>query len=343
MSFIRMSAGIVLAALVGISFGPAAAEPTYPELELNYASHVPGSNVVSAADHFFASEIARRSDGRIKIEIYWNRSLAKQSEVLPLVAAGAIHLSTIETAQYGETPLMGFANALPLTWFDAAATVAAARDLYEHSAGIAEERKRLGIRILFTRHLPNYQLLCRRPYRTLAELQGAKLRSYGAYVPVMWQAIGANAVNVVASELYDGLEKGTFDCAYLPPPFLADYKLHEVARYLLDVPFGMIEFAPIIVGEDVWASWPPEVQQLLQDVGAETERFAVESTEAGNAAAIEKMHAEGAELVVFAEPEALRARVPDMLETWLARQEQQRRGPPAEEIIAIARRHLAKH
>ncbi|WP_342240568.1 TRAP transporter substrate-binding protein DctP [Inquilinus sp. OTU3971] len=337
---LKTVAAAVLMGLALIAI-PAAAQ-SYPEMRLKYAVHVPASNVVAEADKYFADEVKRRSGGRIVIDIYWNRALAKQSEVLPLVAAGAIDFSTLEAAQYGETPLTGFANALPMTFFDAGQLMDVSRSLYRDSSGIRTELEKLGLIALWVRPLPNYQLLCRKPYRTVADLEGARLRSYGAYVPLMWQAIGANAVNVVASELYDGLAKGTFDCAYLPPPFLADYKLQEAAKYLLDIPFGMIEFAPVIVGEEAWDSWPAEVRQLFTEVAADTEAFAVRRIEADAGLAVERMVKDGVEIVRFEETAQLRGKIPNMLDVWLEMQRDAGRGPDAEEIVSIARAKLGE-
>lgn len=313
----------------------------YPSLRLKYASHVPGNNVVSEVDKYFVDRIKERSGGKIVIDIYWNRALGKQSEMLPLIGAGALDFTTLETAQYGETPLLGFMNALPLTHFDADKLVRLSRELYETSQPIKDEMNRIGAKALWVRHLPNYQLMCRRPYRTIADFRGARLRSYGAYVPVMWQSIGANAVNVVASELYDGLSKGTFDCAYLPAAVLVDYKLHEPAKYLIDIPFGMIEFAPTLVPTVVWNKWPDRVKRLMMEVGQETEAFGIKHIEANAGQVIDFMVRSGVQVVRFEETEKLRQMVPSMLDVWLQKQREAGRGDAAAQIVALAKSRLA--
>lgn len=331
---------VLLAAVAAVwvfTQGRGASAQEFPNLKLKYASHVPGNNVVSEVDKFFVERVKEKSSGRIQIEIFWNRALGKQQEMLPLISAGALDFTTLETAQYGETPLIGFMNALPLVHFDARRLVALSRKLYDTSPGIQAEMKRVGAKALWVRHLPNYQLLCRKSFETIAELKGAKLRSYGAYVPVMWQSLGANAVNVVASELYDGLSKGTFDCAYLPPAFLTDYKLYEPAKFLIDVPFGMIEFAPTLVPTVVWDRWPENVRRLMEEVARETEEFSVRHIEANSGDAIALMQKNGVKVVAFKETEQLRKLVPNMLDVWLQKQKEGGRGAAAEQIVEMAR------
>lgn len=330
----------IVVALTSFASAASSQGADYPAMRLKYASHVPANNAVSEVDKFFANRVRERSGGKIVIDFYWNRALGKQQEMLPLISAGVLDFTTLETAQYGETPLLGFMNALPLTHYDAPKLIELSRALYESSPPIQVELKRVGARALWVRHLPNYQLLCRKPFETLADLKGAKLRSYGAYVPVMWQAIGANAVNVVASELYDGLSKGTFDCAYLPPPFLVDYKLYEPAKYLIDVPFGMIEFAPTLVPTAVWDKWPESVRRLMTEVSRETEEFGIRHIEASADQLTDFMVKNGVQVVRFKDTDQLRRQVPNMLDVWMAKQKDAGRGAAAEQIVALARSRI---
>jgi TRAP-type C4-dicarboxylate transport system substrate-binding protein len=266
--------------------------------------------------------------------------LGKQQEMLPLISAGAVDFTTLETAQYGETPLMGFMNTIYPIHRNAAKLVEMSNWLYANSSGIRDELDRIGARVLFVRHLPSYYLLCSKPFRTIEDFKGARLRAFGAYVPVMWQSLGANAVNVVTTEMYDGLDKGTFDCAFLPVAFLHNLKLHEVARYLIDIPFGMIEFAPTLVPEVVWESWPANVQDLIGRAADETEAFALENTEAKSGDAVEALLAEGVELVPFPEAEELLAGLPDLMSAWEERQAAEGRAEAALQIVHYARQAL---
>jgi len=246
------------AAIVFIAISPPvafAAGDEIPVMRLKYSVHTPSNNVIADGDAYFAKLIEEKSDGKITVDLYWNRSLGGLHEMLPLISAGAVDITTLETSMYGETPLLGIMNSLPLTFFDAGTVLKVAHALYEKSTPTKAELNRIGAKIVLVRHLPNYQLLCVRPYKTLAELKGARLRSYGGYVPIMWNSIGANGVNIVTNEMYDGLNKGTIDCAYLPPPILVALKLYEPARYLIDVPLGMIEYAPTLVPTVVWDKW----------------------------------------------------------------------------------------
>lgn len=332
--FPALLAGLLIAA------GGAARAEDYPELRLRYATHVPENNIVSESDKFFAERVKALSGGKISVDIYWSRTLGKQQEMLPLISAGAVDFTTLETAQYGETPLMGFMNTIYPVHRDAAKLVQMSNWLYENSSGIRGELDRIGARVLFVRHLPSYYLLCSKPFRTIDDFKGARLRAFGAYVPVMWQSLGANAVNVVTTEMYDGLDKGTFDCTFLPAPFLHSLKLYEVAKYLIDIPFGMIEFAPTLTPTLAWDSWPENVQTMIARAAQEAEAFALQNTDAKSGQSIQALLDEGVELVAFPEAEKLLAGLPDLMAAWEERQTAEGRGAEAREIVAYARRSL---
>ncbi|WP_193371591.1 TRAP transporter substrate-binding protein DctP [Pelagibius marinus] len=312
------------------------------ELTLKYAVHTPEANIISEGNQYFADRVAELSDGRIKVEVYWNRALGKQQEMLPLISAGAVDFTTLETAQYGETPLMGFMNTIFPVHRDAVKLTEMSNWLYQHSTGIKAELDRIGAKPLFVQHLPHYQLLCTKPFRKIADFDGAKLRAFGAYVPVMWQSLGANAVNVVTNEMYDGLDKGVFDCTFLPPPFLNSLKLYEVAKYLIDVPFGMIEFAPTLVSTTNWNQWSAEDQAIIMQAAADAEIYSLNNTNAKSDQAVQSLVANGAEIVHFEETEQLLASVPDLMQVWLNRQTEEGRGEAAEQIVTYARKALAE-
>ena len=241
-------------ALCALSLTVSANAQEFPESPLRMAVPGPNNDAAAAADLFFANKVEELSGGKAKVDVYFNRQLGKQQEMLPLLEAGAIDFVALETAQIGELPLVGFGNALPMVHFDAERLLKLSRGLYETSVPIKQEEEGIGAKLIFTRHLPHYKLLCREPYDTLSKLNGKKLRSYGAYVPLMWQSIGATGVNIVSTELYDSLSKGALDCAYLPVAALRSFKLFEVARFLIDMEFGMIEFLPVFVSTSVWES-----------------------------------------------------------------------------------------
>lgn len=316
--------------------GAAANAEDYPELTFKYATHAPANNTVSQVDQFFADRLREKSGGKLNVEFYWNRALGKVQEMLPLIEAGAVDFTTLEPPQYTETQLASLLHT-PMIFFDRDQLVAYGDYLYMQDTPVRAEMNRIGARSVFVRHLPHYKLLCTKPYKSLADFKGARLRSYGAYVPIMWEALGANAVNVIGNEMYEGLSKGVYDCAYLPPDFLVALKLYEPAKYLVDFEFGMIIYAPTLVPNVVWDSWPQNVRDLVTEVAAEAQAFGLEHIDTQTEAAITFMKENGVEVVAVEDPDAIRGAIPSMMDAWLAKQVEQGRGEDGKILVDLAR------
>jgi TRAP-type transport system periplasmic protein len=225
-----------------------------------------------------------------------------------------------------------------MVYFNAQRLVDFSGSLYEKSSGYKQEFDAVGIKKIYTRHLPNYRLLCKKPIRNLEAFRGVKLRTYGSYVPILFESLGAIPVTVNASEQYAALEKGDIDCAYLPPALHMDWKLHEIAKYMIDIPFGMIEFGPVVVSQKKWNSWPPETQRLIMEVAKDTEKWAFAKTEMYADLAVAKMIVSGVQIIDFKGKTEMRKRLPDMWSIWLARQKAAGKSVAAEEILVFAKK-----
>src|SRR5436189_5954956 len=84
--------------------------------------------------------------------------------------------------------------------------------LYAETPALQEEMRQQNLHPLFWHVLDPYYMICRTPVRTIADLKGKKVRSYGEDVPRLLQAVGAVPVNLLPAELYESLQKGTIDC-----------------------------------------------------------------------------------------------------------------------------------
>ena len=151
----------------------------------------------------------------------------------------------------------------------------------------------------------------------MADLQGKKVRSYGAYIPQMLEALGAIPVNLGMPEMYESLQRGVVDCVYWTRSLTVPFKLHEVAKYMSDLELGAINAVTLFTSRDAWDSWTPETRALFEEVAAEAKAMSLPMTREVEEAALEVMRENGVEVVEFEEKEAAYAAVPDMLTLWV--------------------------
>src|SRR3546814_607301 len=123
-----------------------------------------------------------------------------------------------------------------------------------------DEMARNHVKPSFWHGLDGYRPLCTKKLESTADFQGRRMRGFGEYYPVMWSALQSTSVNIMPAELYEGLMRGTIDCAFWAYDSLYAGKLYEVAKYTTNIDFGAQVNYPLVVSLKHWDKWPQSVK-----------------------------------------------------------------------------------
>ena len=85
--------------------------------------------------------------------------------------------------------------------------------------------------------------MCIKPYKTVEELKGKRIRATGAAVELVKLA-GGTPVSVTLPETVSILQRGGIDCTYGLPEWLKTYSFGEVAKHVIDYPLGVL--SPVV-------------------------------------------------------------------------------------------------
>jgi TRAP-type C4-dicarboxylate transport system substrate-binding protein len=317
----------------GIPFALVAfAAPIAAQDTQRFASFLPAALPQTQVDQWFADEVSKRSGGKLKVQVFAGGALGKPTELLKLVSEGGVQMATTSPAYFpSQLPLLAATNSLPLVFTDAAQAQRVIPALYADTPALQAELKQLGVRPVpgFWHTVDPYFMVCRTPIRTLADMKGKKVRSYGDDVPKMLQSIGAVPVNLLPGDLYESLQKGTVDCAPYSLGTAVSLKLHEVAKYVTFMNIGSPGGWPIFINEKAWDGLSADNKKLLTDVATaankvELDKFAEADTEARKV-----MKAAGVEFIEFPDQKKFEAAAPDFLADWVARMDKAGKGPEA--------------
>ncbi len=290
----------------------------YPEMSFKHATGFPKALYMNKPTEWFAEKIKERTGGKIEIKLYYSGALGKANEILPLVSKGAVDMGALVQGYFtSNLPFAAMTNSLPMTFFDPETAMHAAIALEKTNQSQIDEFKKNNIKPLVYRYLPNYKLICTKPVRTMEDLKKLKVRTFGNYMPKMFAAIDVTPVNVLPTDNYEALKRGTMDCSYLTNANFVAYKLHEVAKYIIDVKFGGIHAYFLAMNLDRFNAMPAHVQKLFVDTGLEATDYSSEVTKREEAEALKTMVAQGAEVIKFEEQDKLNAAVPDMVKLWI--------------------------
>jgi TRAP-type transport system periplasmic protein len=202
------------------------------------------------------------SQGRVNIKVYDSGRLISAQESYSDISRGIVDFGEGVVAYiFGGFPLL---NAWPNFAYgltDAASLRLLSNEINEQFPEIQAEFSSTHL-LLNTSPAP-YQLISRKPINTLADLRGLKLRTISAYTRV-FQALGADPVDMPATETFIGLQKGIIDGSLNAVGDLKSLKLSEVAKYVTYVNLGAAPFGHKFMNPNSWNNLPIDIRNLFE-------------------------------------------------------------------------------
>jgi len=117
-----------------------------------------------------------------------------------------------------------------------------------------------------------FQLFLAKPIKTVADLNGMKIRVSPTNVPFM-KAVGATPVQMPPSDVYTAMERGVVDGYILPAHTIRDFGLVKPSKYLV-FPGAYQPVHSLLVNLDAWNKLPKHLQELLAKYTDEMTRHA---------------------------------------------------------------------
>ncbi len=234
-------------------------------MTLKFADTVPEKSFYGGLHKWWASEIEKRTGGKIKIQIFWMESLVKWKDMLEGVQSGMADVGWI-TATYHPSKL-------PM-WFmldnvfnfrkDYVASVLAATETIENEPNLKVEFEKQKIFFLGAHISGQAQVGLTKGINSVTDLKGRSLRTVGGAKTLYWQNLGVSPIFMAFGDLYEALSRGTIDGIGDLAISLADtFKLYEVVKtyYLSDT--GGVVAGGLCINTDVWKKIPADLQKAI--------------------------------------------------------------------------------
>jgi TRAP-type C4-dicarboxylate transport system substrate-binding protein len=273
MKTLKCLAGAAALAL-GMAFaGPASAQETY---NLKFASYIGKGAAQSKAIEWWADEVSKRTNGRVKIRIFYQGALLPAADIMKGVADGRADFGYIANAYHpAELPLSSVVG-VPFVTSNAEAQMRTFQDLYENNAAFKNEWEKQGLHVLFFHPLSENIVGMRQPVKSVDDFKGKSIRGLG-YINQVLEIIGANPVAIAAPEIYEALQRATID-GYSGFAFevVTALKLNEVAPHTIATGTGNYVFAATPITKALWEKMPADIKTVLTDVSREYTQKVIE-------------------------------------------------------------------
>jgi TRAP-type transport system periplasmic protein len=251
-----------------------ASEAADASVTMKYASSTPSVGFTADQERYIGQEIEKRTEGRVKVQVYFGGSLLKIPEGLDGVSKGVADMVLIPPLWFpGQIPLITYSQVTSL-----GPTVEALEDprvvgkalwkLWDDVPAIRKETEKWNQTVWAFRPMPPYQLWSKVPIQRLEDLNRLKVRELGVKGKVMFGTYGAIPTSVTPSEMYGALQKGLLDAAVASFDWGELYRLREVAKYLV-MPYFNGGAPSYNINMDFLKKLSPQDREIIMKLGRE--------------------------------------------------------------------------
>jgi TRAP-type C4-dicarboxylate transport system substrate-binding protein len=311
-----------------------------PVIEFRSTSHIPAVSGLAKLQIKGFNNLEKMSGGKIKVSTTWSQSVHGVREGRKAVRTGlsdqAPCFSLYTARDYNVVGGLG----LPFLFNNSHEAVATAEHLYPKY--LKDEFERFKVKIMREAHTGPYHLYNNKPVRTLADVQGMKVRAGGGTHAQIIGALGATQVSMPGASAYTAVQRGTLDAIHFNDAAALIFKLHEVSKFRTENGFNVLTIEYCMSG-DWFDDLPADLQVVVNNWGRQMAiAEAVAFYDYGGLVNTKKMEAQGLESIDMgaAELDKWKAAVAGVEAAWVA--DAEKKGVPAKAMMADIRTNAAK-
>ncbi len=252
----------------------------------------PDDTVTQLYAEKFAEEVARLSDGQMKIQVYPNSVVGGDRELLESCKDGDIPFVVQNTApQVTFMPDIAVFD-MPML-FDSIAHVRRTVDDAAFLQRISTVYKQAGYELLGFADQGFRVMTTNKRVQTLDDFKGQKIRTMeNPYHLQFWKQLGANPTPMTFSEVYIGLQQGTIDAQENPYEVIVSNKLYEQQHYVVETNH-LPHLITLIVSEKFMSHLSDSQKQIIREAAAIAKDYARQQSDARIASRIRMIEGSG--------------------------------------------------
>ena len=232
-----------------------------------FSSHAsPGSKALALCQLWWAEQVEKRSNGQIKVKMYWVDELCGPKEMMIAVRNRlADVVGNVPSYTPGEAPIW---NSTYLPFLCAPRvdqSVVIYNLLAKESKPFIDEMDKFNCVYGGAYDCPSYNLMGKKPLRNTDDFKGLRIRC-SSDVGAIFKQFGAAPMQVPVTEVYSALDTGLIDLAAFSFLTFNAYKFDEISKYYisdLDISAGATMY---YINKDAWNELPDNLKKVVQSV-----------------------------------------------------------------------------
>lgn len=286
--FLLAGACVAAAGFAGIS-GAAAQEYSF-----RFQSSDPAGNPNFEFQQGWTETVKEMTDGRVEIELLPVGSIVDYAETPDAIASGILDGHITDTSYFaGKDPAFGLIANPVGAWSDPAQMI----DFVENGGGkelMNELIEPYGLHFIGVSTPGLESFVSKVPLETVDDLQGVKVRTPEGLIANVFEAAGANPVNLPASEVYTSLDKGVIDAAdYSVFSVNQQQGLNEIAPNPVYPGFHSLPLVEVSMNEEKWNALPDDLKTALEESVKEFQQTQINTLKERDEEAVAEAKASG--------------------------------------------------
>ena len=250
----------------------------------------------------FAADVTAKTNGALKFEVYPGSSLVKVNSQFSAMRKGALDMALVPLSYAGgEVPEtnIGLMPGLVVS-YDQAYKWKNAEVGKLLSQFLAEK----GIVVVTWIWQAGGVASRVKPLVAPEDAKGMKVRGGSREMDMILKEAGASVLNLPSNEIYAAMQTGAMDAGMTSSTSLISFRLEEVAKALTtgrNYAYWFM-FEPLMMSKEIYDKLPKAQQEALMSVGADLEKFALDSAKADDQAVSGVYAKAGAKVVDLDKP-----------------------------------------
>jgi len=241
------------------------------EFVFRYSNEQPKDALRSKSMIFFKDQLEKRSNGRIKVDLFFGGVLGNERELMDFVLTDVLQGTRGGYFADANPKFMLFTLPFLVDNWDQAQRLVQSEFAMEINKGARRwgfHVPAIGISQGFRAHTNN-----KNPIKHPDDLKGLKMRvpSQEVYIETS-KAFGANPQELPYVEVYQSLLTGVVDGQDNAPSNIWDFKIHEVSKYLTITNYATGP-DPLMVNLKWYESLPADLKKIFDEVSRESMEF----------------------------------------------------------------------
>lgn len=271
------------------------------KVEMRFSAYYPESYpTYKEGFRLWEEMVTKESGGKVVFKNYLNGVLhtAKQG-----FRAAMTHICDLTHAYPTYQPAsfqLSVLNDLPFAISTTHGGVLAMEELYPKY--FKKEYEKMGVLLGCWVTTSEYNLITKKPVRSLADLKGMKIRSYGGLCSDTLAMLGAVPVMVQSAESYPSFQNGVVDGVLYPDSSMVSYRLFEVGKYHTRIGLNHMG-VPYAMSPTFWKKLSPEMKRFMYNKLRQASQMASMSYEIDDKVAREVLKQNGVEFIELADEE----------------------------------------